>query len=87
MGATLKGKNLEQILFFKSNPQIRSDTVKTIKVQNKKDLFIDLSEGMENCKMSRKSQGILMWMISGYPEFNMCVFVFAQAYLNSIRCV
>ena len=35
-----------------------------IKVENKNDFF-DLSEGMENCKMSGKSQGIL---ISGNPE-------------------
>ena len=34
-------------------------------------IFLDLSEGMENCKMSGKksgkSQGILKWMISGNP--------------------
>ena len=39
----------------------------TIKVKNKNDFF-DVSEGMENCKMSGKSQGILRWMISGNPE-------------------
>ena len=57
----------EQILSFKSNPQIRSDTVNTFKAKNKNDFFY-LSEGMENCKMSGKSQGILKWMISGHPE-------------------
>ena len=39
---TLKGKNLlpwEQILSFKSNPQILSDTVSTIKVKNKNDFL------------------------------------------------
>ena len=30
-------------------------------------ICFDLSEGMENCKMSGKSQGILKWMISGNP--------------------
>ena len=30
-------------------------------------IFLDLSEGMENCKMSGKSQGIVRWMISGNP--------------------
>ena len=30
-------------------------------------LVFDLSEGMENFKMSGKSQGILRWMISGNP--------------------
>ena len=30
-------------------------------------IFFYLSEGMENCKMSGKSQGILKWMISGNP--------------------
>ena len=39
----------------------------TIKVKNKTILFLDLSEGMENCGMSGKSQGILKWMISGDP--------------------
>ena len=29
--------------------------------------MIYLSEGMENCKMSGKNQGILRWMISGNP--------------------
>ena len=29
---------------------------------------LDLSEGMENCKMSGKNQGILKWMISGNPD-------------------
>ena len=56
LGAILKGKNLlpwEQILFFKRNPQIWSDTVNTIKVKFKNDFF-NLSEGMENCKMSGK---------------------------------
>ena len=58
----------EQILSFKSNPQIWSDTVSTIKLENKND-FLDLSEVMENCKMSGKSQGILRWMISGNPDY------------------
>ena len=34
-------------------------------------LFLDLAEGMENCKMlgkSGKSQGMLKWMISGNPD-------------------
>ena len=30
-------------------------------------MIFDLSEGMENCKMSGKSQGILRWMISDNP--------------------
>ena len=30
-------------------------------------IFFYLSEGVENCKMSGKSQGILRWMISGDP--------------------
>ena len=29
--------------------------------------LVYLSEGMENCKMSGKNQGILRWMISGNP--------------------
>ena len=33
-----------------------------------KTIFLALSEGMENCKMSGKSQGILRWKISGNPE-------------------
>ena len=57
----------EQILSFNSNPQIRSDTVSTIKLKNKNDFVLDLSEGMANCKMSGKSQGIWRWMISGNP--------------------
>ena len=35
-------------------------------------IFLDLSEGMENCKMSGKNQGkvgILRWMISGNPVY------------------
>ena len=31
--------------------------------------YFDLSEGMENFKMSGKSQGIFKWMISGKLEF------------------
>ena len=34
-------------------------------------MTFDLSEGLENCKMSgknRKCQGILRWMISDNPE-------------------
>ena len=31
--------------------------------------IFDLSEGMDNCKISGKSQGILRWMISGNPVF------------------
>ena len=61
MGATLKGKNLLpssfKILSFKSSPQIRSDTVCTIKVKDKNEIFFYLSEGMENCKLSGKNQG------------------------------
>ena len=53
---------------FKSNPQIWSDTVNIIKVKNKNVFFLDLSEGMENCKITGKSQGILKWVISGNPE-------------------
>ena len=30
--------------------------------------FFDLSEGIENCKMSGKSQGILKWTIGGNPD-------------------
>ena len=30
-------------------------------------MFFYLSEGMENCEMSGKNQGILRWMISGNP--------------------
>ena len=30
-------------------------------------IYFDLSEGMENCEISGKSQGILRWMISGNP--------------------
>ena len=33
-------------------------------------IFFNLSEGMENCKMSGKSQGIWRWMISGNPGMN-----------------
>ena len=53
-GLLLKERIGEQILSFKSNPQIRSDSVNTIK--GKKDFF-DLSEDMENCKMSGNNQG------------------------------
>ena len=45
------------MLSFKSNPQIWSDTVSTIKLKNKNNFVLDLSEGMENCKMSEKNQG------------------------------
>ena len=72
LGATFIGKNLlpwEQILFFKSNPQIRSDIVSVIKVKNKNTFY--LSEGMKNCEMSGKSEGILRWMISGNPCTNL----------------
>ena len=44
----------EQILSFKSTPQIQSDTVRAIKVKNKNDFLI---ESMENYKMSGKNQG------------------------------
>ena len=71
LGATLKGKNL--LPSFKSNPQIWSDTVNTVKVKNQKMIFFDLSEGMENCKMSGKNQGILKWMISGNPAILIAV--------------
>ena len=47
MGATLK----ESILSFKSNPQILSDNL------SDKNDFFDLSEGVENCKMSGENQG------------------------------
>ena len=43
----------EQIFSFKSDPQIWSDNLSTIKVKNKNDFFY-LSEDMENCKMSGK---------------------------------
>ena len=45
------------LLSFKSNPQIRSNTVITIKVKNN---VFSPPEGtcMENCKMPRKNQGI-----------------------------
>ena len=52
----------EQIIYFKCSPQIRSDTVSTIKLKNKNYFFI--------CKRvwkTAKSQGILRWMISGNP--------------------
>ena len=62
-----RGKDGEQILYFKSNPQIWSDTVSTIKLKNENDFILGLSEGMENCKMSGKSQGICRWMISCNP--------------------
>ena len=45
LGSTLKGKNLlplEQILSFKSNPQIWSDAVNTIKVKKKKWFFLSV---------------------------------------------
>ena len=32
------------------------------------NFLVYLSEGMENCKMSGKSQGILRWKISGNPD-------------------
>ena len=34
-----------------------SDTVNTVKIKNENNFFFDLSEGMENCKMSGKNQG------------------------------
>ena len=37
-----------------------------------KTIFLDLSEGMENCKLSGKSQGILRWMISVIPCLLLC---------------
>ena len=40
------------------NPKIRKDKVSTIKIKNKNYVFY-LSEGIENCKMSGKSLGIL----------------------------
>ena len=33
----------EQILSFKSNPQICSDTISTIKLKNKNEFILDLS--------------------------------------------
>ena len=45
----------EQILCFKSNLQIWSDTVSTIKLKSKHDFFY-LSEGMKSCKLSGKNQ-------------------------------
>ena len=34
-------------------------------------IVFDLSEGMENLKMSGKSQGSLRWMISGNPDLGL----------------
>ena len=33
-------------------------------------IFFDVSEGMENCKMSGKNWGTLRWMIHGKPDKN-----------------
>ena len=71
LGATLKERICsfgEQIFSFKSNLQIWSDTVNTIKVSNKKNFlfFFYLSEGMENCKMSGKNQGKVWEFWSGW---------------------
>ena len=53
----------EQILSFKSNPQILSDTVSTLKLKNKNDFF-KICQGVWK---TVKCQGILRWMISGNP--------------------
>ena len=45
LGATLNGKNWlprGANSSFKSNPQIRSDTVTTIKIKNKNDFFLSV---------------------------------------------
>ena len=59
----------EQIFSIKSNPQIRSDTVNTIKVKNKDDFFGSVrGYGKLKCQgKSGKSQEIFKWMISGNP--------------------
>ena len=60
----------KQILSFKSNPQIRSDTVSTSKLKNKNDFFrfIRGYGKLSNVReKSGKSQGISRWMISGNP--------------------
>ena len=58
----------EQILSFKSNPQIWSDTISPIKVKNKNVFFICQSVWKMSGKKSGKRQGILKWMISDNPE-------------------
>ena len=80
LGATLKGKNLlpwgailplretpqgSKFFLLWETPHIWSDTVNTIKVKNK-NIFFDLSEGMENCKMSGKNQGKVREFWSGW---------------------
>ena len=60
----------EQILSFKSNPQILSDTVSTIKLKNKIDFFICQRVWKQQNVREKlgKSQGIWRWMISGNPD-------------------
>ena len=70
MGLLLKERicsHGEQILSSKSNPKFEVKQLAPIKLRIK--MIFDLSEGMENCTKSGKSQGILRWMISGNPEF------------------
>ena len=53
--------------FFPVRVTPKLEVIQLAPVKNKNDFFFHLSEGMENCKISGKSQGILRWMISGNP--------------------
>ena len=62
----------EQILTFKSNSQILSDTASTIKLKNKNNFFSSVrgyGKLQTVRKKSGKSQGILKWMMSGNPGY------------------
>ena len=51
-------------------------------------MIFDVSEGMENCKMSGKSQGILRWMISGNPVLGLFLLfpTFLRKLLFAMKC-
>ena len=77
---------------FKSNPQIWSDTVNTIKVKNK-NVFFYLLEGMENCKMSGKNQGKVRefcsddkWQLWWTPNLDLLpLFQFGYLFFGALR--
>ena len=47
-------------------------------------IYFDLWEGMENYKMSGKSQGSLRWMISGNPDINLHEFLFVPLDVSAL---
>ena len=58
--------------FFPVRVTPKFEVIQLAPVKNKNDFFY-VSGGMENCKISGKSQGILRWMISGNPASNSAI--------------